>query len=56
MSTYNEIFGGKINVVGSDPANPIKGQVWFNTATPALKYQAATATGSLGNRWKFRNG
>jgi hypothetical protein len=42
MSTYNEIFGGKINVVGSDPANPIKGQVWFNTATPALKYRGLT--------------
>ena len=42
MSTYYQIFGGKINVVASDPSNPIKGQVWFNTATPALKYRGIT--------------
>ena len=46
MSTYYQIFGGKINVVASDPANPIKGQVWFNSGTPALKYQALTVTGT----------
>ncbi len=46
MSTYYQIFGGKINVVASDPSNPIRGQVWFNTATPALKYQALTTTGT----------
>ena len=37
MSTYYQIFGGKINVISADPSNPIKGQVWFNSATPALK-------------------
>jgi hypothetical protein len=46
MSTYYQIFGGKINVISADPSNPIKGQVWFNSGTPALKYQAATTTGT----------
>ena len=57
MSTYYQIFGGKINVVASDPANPIKGQVWFNSATPALKYQsvASDAWASGGNMGTGRN-
>ena len=58
MSTYYQIFGGKINVVASDPANPIKGQVWFNTATPALKYRGVTAAAwaTGGNLATAKNG
>ena len=53
MSTYYQIFGGKINVVTSDPSNPIEGQVWYNTTSEVLKYRAATtsawaAGGNLG--------
>jgi hypothetical protein len=45
MSTYYQIFGGKINVLSSDPSNPVKGQVWYNSSTPNLKYKAATTAG-----------
>ena len=62
MSTYYQIFGGKINVVASDPSNPIKGQVWFNSGTPALKYRSALTTntwisgGNLGTARAFLAG
>jgi hypothetical protein len=46
MSTYYQIFGGKINVVSADPSNPIEGQTWYNTTTEVLKYRTATLTGS----------
>ena len=50
MSTYNEIFGGKVNVLASDPSNPVEGQMWFNTTSQVLKYRiglvpAAWSTG-----------
>jgi hypothetical protein len=37
MSTYNEIFGGKVNVLASDPSNPINGQVWYNSTDKVIK-------------------
>jgi len=40
MSTYYQIFGGKINVVTSDPSNPIEGQVFYNTTSEVLKYSS----------------
>jgi len=46
MSTYYQIFGGKINVISSDPTDPIEGQVFYNTTSEVLKYRAATAAGA----------
>jgi hypothetical protein len=37
MATYKEIFGTDVEVVSSDPANPVTGQVWYNTTTQQLK-------------------
>ena len=45
MSTYSQIFGGKVNVVASDPSNPINGQVWYNSTTKVLKFSEASVAG-----------
>ena len=42
MTTYKEIKGTNIEAVASDPSNPLEGQVWFNTASNALKGYAGT--------------
>ena len=44
MATYKEIRGTNIEVLASDPSNPVEGQVWYNSTTNALKGQAQTAT------------
>ena len=46
MATYKEIRGTNIEVLSSDPSNPVEGQVWFNSTDNVLKGSAATATGS----------
>ena len=46
MATYKEIRGTNIEVLASDPSNPVEGQVWFNSTDNVLKGQAATTTGS----------
>ena len=49
MTTYKEIFGTNIEVLASDPANPVEGQVWYNSTSNVVKgevFQAAAwATG-----------
>jgi len=48
MATYTNIQGQNILIVSSDPANPIQGQIWYNTTSNALKAYAdvgAWATG-----------
>lgn len=47
MSTYYQIFGGKTNIVSSDPSNPIQGQVWYNSTSNELKFRGATTTGTF---------
>ena len=37
MTTYKEINGTNIEAVSSDPANPVTGQVWYNTTTNVVK-------------------
>ena len=44
MATYKEIHGTNIEVVSSDPSNPVEGQVWYNSTTNVLKGEAQTAT------------
>ena len=33
MTTYKEIHGTKIEVRDDDPANPVNGQMWYNSGT-----------------------
>jgi hypothetical protein len=47
MATYKEIFGTDVEVVSSDPANPVTGQVWYNTTTQQLKGYKQF----IGNAW-----
>ena len=37
MATYKEIHGTNIEVLSSDPSNPIAGQIWYNTSTNSVK-------------------
>jgi hypothetical protein len=37
MATYKEIFGTNIEVLASDPANPVTGQVWYNSTDNVVK-------------------
>ena len=37
MATYKEIHGTNIEVLSSDPSNPITGQIWYNTSTNSVK-------------------
>ena len=37
MTTYKEINGANIEVVASDPSNPVEGQIWFNTTNNVVK-------------------
>ena len=37
MATYIDLHGNNIPIVSSDPSNPIYGEMWYNTATNALK-------------------
>ena len=46
MTTYKETKGTQIEVVSSDPSNPVEGQVWYNSTDQALKGRAVTTTGS----------
>ena len=33
MTTYKDIHGTKVEVRADDPANPVNGQVWYNSGT-----------------------
>jgi hypothetical protein len=46
MATYKEIKGTNIEIIATDPSNPVEGQVWYNTTSNQLKGQAVTAAGS----------
>ena len=37
MATYITIKGATIQIIAGDPANPVEGQVWYNTTTNTLK-------------------
>ena len=37
MATYRSIVGHKINKVSSDPAEPLTGQMWYNSTTATLR-------------------
>jgi len=46
MATYKEIYGSTIEVVTSDPENPVTGQVWYNSTDNVVKGFQLTAAGS----------
>ncbi len=37
MATYRSIVGHKIKKVSSDPAEPLTGQMWYNSTTGTLR-------------------
>ena len=50
MTTYKEIHGTKIEVRDDDPANPVNGQMWYNSGTlKGFKLNPTGAWGSGGN-------
>ena len=50
MATYKEIHGTKVEVRSDDPANPVNGQVWYNSQTlKGFKSNPAGAWASGGN-------
>ena len=56
MTDYKDKHGIKVQAVSSDPANPIEGQVWFNTTTNLLKYKAPQGAGSWANGGNLNSG
>ena len=44
MSLYRTIKGQAIKSYAGDPANPITGQIWFNTVTQTLRCRTNSAT------------
>ena len=46
MASYKEIFGTNIEVLASDPANPVTGQVWYNSTDNVVKGFALTTAGA----------
>jgi hypothetical protein len=44
MATYSAIKGLEIQSLSADPANPIKGQVWYNSTSGTLKVYNGTST------------
>ena len=51
MTTYKEIKGTQIEVVSSDPSNPVEGQVWYNSTDQAVKGHSSYNYRILGNWW-----
>ena len=47
MATYKELHGTDVEVVTSDPSNPVVGQVWYNSTTDELKTRRQFVT----NAW-----
>jgi len=46
MATYIGIKGVEIQTIAGDPANPIVGQVWYNTTANTLKSYGLQGTGA----------
>ena len=55
MTTYKEIIGTNIEVVSSDPSNPVEGQVWYNSTTGLLKGLSISTVGSWSTGGSLNN-
>jgi len=42
MATYITIKGIEIQTIAGDPANPVEGQVWYNSTTGTIKGKNST--------------
>lgn len=47
MSAYKEIKGFHVQVVTSDPSNPVEGQIWYNSTTGAFRIRVNGSTETL---------
>ena len=56
MTTYKEIKGTQIEVLESDPSNPVEGQVWYNSTSNVLKGAAATTAGAWSSGGNLNTG
>ena len=56
MTTYKEIKGTQIEVLESDPSNPVEGQVWYNSTSNVLKGAAATTSGAWSSGGNLNTG
>jgi hypothetical protein len=46
MATYKQIQGTAVQNYTNDPANPVKGQLWYNDTANSFKYSSISTTGS----------
>ena len=44
MASYATLHGQTVQVIAGDPANPVEGQVWYNSSTNVLKAYDGTST------------
>ena len=56
MATYKDIHGTNIEVVSSDPSNPVEGQVWYNSSSGALKGASVTTAGAWSSGGNLNTG
>jgi len=62
MATYKEIIGTNIQVLSSDPENPLLGQIWYNSTSNTLKGRGTIAStawssgGTLNTARKYQAG
>tara|TARA_R110002020_G_scaffold93301_4_gene225167 strand:- start:669 stop:821 length:153 start_codon:yes stop_codon:yes gene_type:complete len=44
MATYSTLAGQTIQVIAGDPANPVEGQIWYNSTSNVLKGYDGSST------------
>ena len=44
MADYSTLKGQTIQTIAGDPANPIEGQIWYNSTSNVLKAYNGSAT------------
>jgi len=49
MANYKDLHGFEIKHLSSDPANPIEGEIWYNTTTRTLKVAPLIGAWASGN-------
>jgi hypothetical protein len=54
MTTFKEISGQLIRTLSSDPANPLEGQIWYNSTIGVLKgYKSLVECGLAGGNYEY---
>ena len=44
MATYSTLAGQTIQGIAGDPANPVEGQIWYNSTSNVLKGYDGSST------------